>query len=167
MKNIYIYCWEDIITSKATLILETTVAAERGSANEMTGKRKMRKSAGIKMKALIEKEVAGSCRSNDSDTDVDIFDENTSNNSVEERNCNKDDLSLDRSQKNLETETNITISTENININISNNILQFTNVQPEKTQEKFVTVELFNTFYDDYIEYKYKHYINDILENFN
>ena len=148
--------------------METTVAAERGSANEMTGKRKMRKSAGIKMKALIEKEVAGSCRSNDSDTDVDIiFDENTSNNSVEEINCNKDDLSLDRSQKNLETEINITISTENININISNNNLQFTNVQPEKTQQKFVTVELFNTFYDDYIEYKYKYYINDILENFN
>ena len=144
------------------------MAAERGSANEMTGKRKMRKSAGIKMKALIEKEVAGSCRSNDSDTDVDIiFDENTSNNSVEETNCNEDDLSLDRSQKNLETETNIIISTENININISNNNnkLQFTNAQPKKTQQKFVTVELFNTFYDDYIEYK--HYINDILENFN
>ena len=40
-----------------------------------------------------------------------MFDENTS---VEEINCNKADLSLDRSQENFETETNITISTENI-----------------------------------------------------
>ena len=86
-----------------------TVVAERGSANKMTGKRKMRKRAGNKMKALIEKDVAGSCSSNDSDTDVDVmFGENTS---VEETNCNKADLSLDRSQENLETETNITIST--------------------------------------------------------
>ena len=38
------------------------------------------------MKALIEKEVAGSCSSNDSDNDVDIFDKNKSNNSVEEIN---------------------------------------------------------------------------------
>lgn len=31
-----------------------------------------------------------------------------------------------------------------------------------KIQQKFVMVELFNTFYNDYIEYN--HYINDILE---
>ena len=49
----------------------------------------MRKRAGNKMKALIEKEIAGSCSNNDSDTDVDItFDENANNNSVEEINCN-------------------------------------------------------------------------------
>ena len=103
------------------------------------------------------------CNSNDSDTDVDvIFDKNTS---IEEINCNKADLSLDRSRENLETETNITISTENIKTNISNDNynLQSTNGQPEKIQQKFVTVELFNTFYYDYIEYK--HYINDFLEN--
>ena len=41
------------------------------------------------MKALIEKEIAGSCSTNDSETDVDItFGENTNNNSVEEINCN-------------------------------------------------------------------------------
>ena len=41
----------------------------------------MRKRAGNKMMTLIEKEVAASCSSNDSDTEVDIiFDENTSNN---------------------------------------------------------------------------------------
>ena len=91
----------------------------------------MRKRAENKMKTLIEKEVTGSCRSNDSDTDVDVrFDKNTINNSVEEINCNKADLSLDRSHENLETETNIAISIENTNTNISNdNInLQFTNV---------------------------------------
>ena len=111
------------------------MVAERGSANKMTGKQKMRKTAGQKMKALIEKEVAGSCSSNDSDTDVDIiFDENTSNNSVEEINRNKADLSLDGSLENLETETKITISTKNINTNISNdnNNLQSINVPPEK-----------------------------------
>ena len=111
-------------------------------AIEMTGKQKLRKRARNKMKALIEKKVTGSCSSNDSDTDVDIiFDENTSNNSVEE------------------------ISTGNINTIVSNdnNNLQSTNVYPEKIQQKFVTVELFNTFYDDYIEHK--HYINDILES--
>ena len=66
----------------------------------------------------------------------------------------------------METETNITISTENINTNISNfnDNVQSTNVQREKIQQKFVMVELFNTFYDDYREYKY--YINDILENY-
>ena len=53
------------------------------------------------MKALIEKEVAGSCSSNDSDNDVDIFDKNKSNNSVEEINCNKTDLSFDSSPENL------------------------------------------------------------------
>ena len=119
------------------------------------------------MKALIEKEIAGSCSSSDdTDTDVDIvFDKNTSNNSVEEINCTKADLWFDRSQGNLETETNIMFSTENINTNISNdkNNLQWTYVQPEKIQQRFVTVELFNTFYDDYIQCK--HYINDILEN--
>ena len=78
--------------------------------------------------------------------------------------CNKTDLSFDSSPENLETETNITISTGNINTNISNdNNLQSSNVHTEKIQQKFVTVELFNTFYDDYIEYK--DYINDILEN--
>ena len=119
------------------------------------------------MKALIEKEIAGSCSSSDdTDTDVDIvFDKNTDNNSVEEKNCTKADLWFDRSQENLETETNIMFSTENINTNISNdkNNLQWTYVQPEKIQQRFVTVELFNTFYDDYIQCK--HYINDILEN--
>ena len=49
-------------------------------------------------------------------------------------------------------------------ISNDNNNLQSTNVHPEKIQQKFVIVELSNTFYDDYIEYK--HYINDILENF-
>ena len=59
--------------------MKIRVVAERGSANEMTDKQKMRKGAGNKMKALIEKEVAGSCSSNDSDTDIDvIFDENAS-----------------------------------------------------------------------------------------
>ena len=119
------------------------------------------------MKSLIEKEIAGSCSSSDdTDTDVDIvFDKNTSNNSVEEINCTKADLWFDRSQENLETETNIMFSTENINTNISNdkNNLQWTYVQPEKIQQRFVTVELFNTFYDDYIQCK--HYINNILEN--
>ena len=119
------------------------------------------------MKSLIEKEIAGSCSSSDDiDTDVDIvFDKNTSNNSVEEKNCTKADLWFDRSQENLETESNIMFSTENINTNVSNdkNNLQWTYVQPEKVQQRFVTVELFNTFYDDYIQCK--HYINDILEN--
>ena len=140
--------------------MKTPVVTERGSGNEMTGKRKMRK------RALIEKEVASGCSSNDSDTDVAIiFDENTSSNSVEEIKCNKAALSVDSSPENFETETNITISTENINTNISNdnNNLQSTNVNPEKTQQQFVTVELFNRFYDDYAEYK--HYISDILEN--
>ena len=75
------------------------MVAERGSANEMAGKRKMKKRAGNKMKALIEKEIAGSCSSSDdTDTDVDIvFDKNTSNNSVEEINCTKADLWFDRS----------------------------------------------------------------------
>ena len=75
----------DDINSKAILILKTAVVVERGFAKEMTGKQKMRKRVGKKMKALIEKN-AGSYSSNDSDTDVD---ENTSNNSVEENNCNK------------------------------------------------------------------------------
>ena len=78
----------DDITSKAILILKTAVVVERGFAKEMTGKQKMRKRVGNKMKALIEKN-AGSYSSNDSDTDVD---ENTSNNSVEENNCNKIDF---------------------------------------------------------------------------
>ena len=78
----------DDITSKAILILKTAVVVERGFAKEMTGKQKMRKRVGKKMKALIEKN-AGSYSSNDSDTDVD---ENTSNNSVEENNCNKIDF---------------------------------------------------------------------------
>ena len=39
---------------------------------------------------LMGKEIAGSCNSNDSDTDVDIlFDENKSNNSVEDINSNR------------------------------------------------------------------------------
>ena len=78
----YIYCWEDIIASKAILVLKTVVAASaRGFPNKMTSKKKMRKRAGNKMITLIEKEVAASCSSNDSDSDVDIiFDENTSNN---------------------------------------------------------------------------------------
>ena len=46
----------------------------------------------------------------------------------------------------------------------NNNNFQSTNVYPEKIQQKFVAVKLFNIFYDNYIEYK--HYINDILENF-
>ena len=70
------------------MILKTAVVVERGFAKEMTGKQKMRKRVGKKMKALIEKN-AGSYSSNDSDTDVD---ENTSNNSVEENNCNKIDF---------------------------------------------------------------------------
>ena len=78
----------DDITSEAILILKTAVVVERGFAKEMTGKQKMRKRVGNKMKALIEKN-AGSYSSNDSDTDVD---ENTSNNSVEENNCNKIDF---------------------------------------------------------------------------
>ena len=78
----------DDINSKAILILKTAVVVERGFAKEMTGKQKMRKRVGKKMKALIEKN-AGSYSSNDSDTDVD---ENTSNNSVEENNCNKIDF---------------------------------------------------------------------------
>ena len=78
----------DDINSKAILILKTAVVVERGFAKEMTGKQKMRKRVGNKMKALIEKN-AGSYSSNDSDTDVD---ENTSNNSVEENNCNKIDF---------------------------------------------------------------------------
>ena len=49
------------------------MVAERGFANEMTGKQKMRKRAGNKMKVFTEKEIAGSCSSNDSDTDVDIL----------------------------------------------------------------------------------------------
>ena len=77
----------DDITSEAILILKTAVVVERGFAKEMTGKQKMRKRVGNKMKALIEKN-AGSYSSNDSDTDVD---ENTSN-SVEENNCNKIDF---------------------------------------------------------------------------
>ena len=81
--------------------MKIAVVGERGSANEMTGKWKRRKRAGNKMKALIEKEVAGTCSSNDSDTDVDvIFDENKN---TEEINCNKAGLSLDRSQENLKT----------------------------------------------------------------
>ena len=61
----------------------------------------------------------------------------------------KTDLSFDNSPENLETETNMIISTENINTNISNdnNNLQCTNVYPEKIQQKFVTVELFNCCY--------------------
>ena len=60
----------------------------------------------------------------------------------------KTDLSFDNSPENLETETNMIISTENINTNISNdNNLQCTNVSPEKIQQKFVTVELFNCCY--------------------
>ena len=89
----------------------------------MTGKRKMRKKIGNKMKALIEKENVGSCSSNDSDTDVDIlFDENTSNNSVVKINCNKTDLPFDSSPENLESKANITASTENINPNIKNDL---------------------------------------------
>ena len=77
LNNNYIYCREYIITSKAIFILKTTVVTERGSANKMTGKHKMKKRTGNKMKALIEKGVAGNCSSNDSGTDVDIiFDEN-------------------------------------------------------------------------------------------
>ena len=78
----YIYCWENIIASKAILVLKTPVAASaKGFPNKMTNKKKMRKRAGNKMMTLKEKEVAASCSSNDSDTDVDIiFDENTSNN---------------------------------------------------------------------------------------
>ena len=54
------------------------------------------------MKALINKELAGSCSSNDSDNNVDIiFDKNKSNNSVEEINCNKTDLSFDSSPEDL------------------------------------------------------------------
>ena len=54
------------------------------------------------MKALIKKELAGSCSSNDSDNNVDIiFDKNKSNNSVEEINCNKTDLSFDSSREDL------------------------------------------------------------------
>ena len=45
----------------------------------------------------------------------------------------------------------------------NNNNFQSTNVHPEKIQQKFVAVESFVAFYDNYIEYKY--YINDILEN--
>ena len=45
----------------------------------------------------------------------------------------------------------------------NNNNFQSTNVHPEKIQQRFVAVELFVTFYDNYIEYK--DYINDILEN--
>ena len=79
--------------------MKTLVVTERGSGNEITGKRKMRK------RALIEKEVASGCSSNDSDTDVAIiFDENTSSNSVEEIKCNKAALSVDSSPENFETE---------------------------------------------------------------
>ena len=45
----------------------------------------------------------------------------------------------------------------------NNNNFQSNNVHPEKIQQKFVAVESFVAFYDNYIEYKY--YINDILEN--
>ena len=34
----------------------------------------------------------------------------------------------------------------------------------EKHQSRYVSMELFDTFYDNYIEHK--HYINDILKNF-
>ena len=93
-----------------------------------------------------------------------ISDENTSNN-VKEIYCSKTDLSWDRSQENVQTETNIIISTENVNTNISsdNNYLQSTNVQLEKILQRFVTVELFETIYNDYIVCK--HYIKVILEN--
>ena len=43
----------------------------------------------------------------------------------------------------------------------NNNNFQSTNVHPKKIQQKFVAVESFVAFYDNYIEYKY--YINDIL----
>ena len=61
------------------------------------------------------------------------------NNSVEEINCSNTDLSLDRSQENLETETNIAVSTENINTSISNNNNNNNNLQLEKIQQ-FVTM---------------------------
>ena len=35
----------------------------------------------------------------------------------------------------------------------------------EKNQPKYVTMELFDTFYDDYVEYK--HCINDIFKSFS
>ena len=40
----------------------------------------------------------------------------------------------------------------------------FIKKQYKENQPKCVTMELFDTFYDDYAEYK--HYINDILKNF-
>ena len=43
----------------------------------------------------------------------------------------------------------------------NNNNFQSNNAHPEKIQQRFVAVELFDAFYDNYIEYKY--YINDIL----
>lgn len=36
--------------------------------------------------------------------------------------------------------------------------------QSEKHQSRYVSMELFDTFYDDYTEHK--HYMNDILKNF-
>ena len=56
----------------------------------------------MRKRALIEKEVASGCSSNDSDTDVAIiFDENTSSNSVDEINCNKAAYQLIVAQKTL------------------------------------------------------------------
>ena len=49
VKNIYIYCREHN-TIKAIFVLKTTVAIDRGSSNEMTGKQKKRKEKELETK---------------------------------------------------------------------------------------------------------------------
>ena len=74
---------------------------------------------------------------------------------------------LDKNQEDndllIENDNNRITNSELTKCNEQNTQENLIEEQSEKNQPKYVTMELFDTFYDDYIEYKH---INDILKNF-
>ena len=74
---------------------------------------------------------------------------------------------LDKNQEDndllIENDNNRITNSELTKCNEQNTQENLIEEQSEKNQPKYVMMELFDTFYDDYIEYKH---INDILKNF-
>ena len=126
----------------------------------MLSKRKRRKLAGKNMKAIISKEIEGSGESDIEETAIDSV--NNANwsiieNEVLDENQEVNDLLVENNNNGVTNSVPTKCNEENTQENLIEK-------QSEKSQPKYVTMESFDTFYDDYIEYK--HYINDILKNF-
>ena len=87
--------------------------------------------------------------------------------SVDNVNCNiVENKILDNQEVNdllIENNHNGVTNSVPTKCNEQNTLENLIEKKSEKNQPKYVTIKSFDTFYDDYVEYKH---INDILKNF-